>query len=146
MLSDRALYEDPRSRSRMSDNWRWEIEHGMQQNQSDLYTAETHRRDWLTSVETLFRQYDVLAAPAAQVFPFDAEAGAPTAIEGTSLETYHEWLAINLPASLAGLPVISLPVAGGSANDMTGIQLMVPRGRDDDLLAIAARAEQALLA
>jgi amidase len=59
MLSDRALYEDPRSRSRMSDNWRWEIEHGMQQNQSDLYTAETHRRDWLTSVETLFRQYDV---------------------------------------------------------------------------------------
>jgi amidase len=146
MLSDRALYEDPRSRSRMSDNWRWEIEHGMQQNQSDLYTAETHRRDWLTSVETLFRQYDVLAAPAAQVFPFDAEAGAPTAIEGTSLETYHEWLAISLPASLAGLPVISLPVAAGSANNMTGIQLMMPRGRDDDLLAIAARAEQALLA
>ena len=146
MLSDRALYEDPRSRSRMSDNWRWEIEHGMQQNQYDLYTAETHRRDWLTSVETLFRQYDVLAAPAAQVFPFDAEAGAPTAIEGTSLETYHEWLAISLPASLAGLPVISLPVAAGSANNITGIQLMMPRGRDDDLLAIAARAEQALLA
>ena len=146
MLSDRALYEDPRSRARMSDDWRWEIEQGMQRGESDLLMAETLRRDWLVTIETLFRQYDVLAAPAAQVFPFDAGAGVPTAIEGASLETYHQWLAISLPASLAGLPVISLPVAARSATNMTGIQLMMPRGRDDNLLAIATAAEQALLA
>jgi amidase len=146
MLSDRALYEDPRSRARMSDNWRWEIEQGMQRGESDLLMAETLRRDWLATIETLFRQYDVLAAPAAQVFPFDAGAGVPTAIEGASLETYHQWLAISLPASLAGLPVISLPVAARSATNMAGIQLMMPRGRDDNLLAIASAAEQALLA
>jgi Asp-tRNA(Asn)/Glu-tRNA(Gln) amidotransferase A subunit family amidase len=29
---------------------------------------------------------------------------------------------------------------------MAGIQLMMPRGRDDNLLAIATAAEQALLA
>ena len=146
MLSDRALYEDPRSRARMSDNWRWEIEQGMQRGESDLLMAETLRRDWLATIETLFRQYDVLAAPAAQVFPFDAGAGVPTAIEGASLETYHQWLAISLPASLAGLPVISLPVAARSATNIAGIQLMMPRGRDDNLLAIASAAEQALLA
>ena len=146
MLSDRALYEDPRSRARMSDNWRWEIEQGMQRGESDLLMAETLRRDWLATIETLFRQYDVLAAPAAQVFPCDAGAGVPTAIEGASLETYHQWLAISLPASLAGLPVISLPVAARSATNMAGIQLMMPRGRDDNLLAIASAAEQALLA
>ena len=145
MLSDRALYEDPRSRSRMSDNWRWEIEQGMQQSETDLVRAKTLRRDWLLLIETLFKQYDVLAAPAAQVFPFDAEAVPPTAIEGATLETYHQWLAISLPASLAGLPVISLPVAARSATNMTGIQLMMPRGRDDNLLAIATEAEQALL-
>ena len=146
MLSDRALYEDPRSRARMSDNWRWEIEQGMQRGESDLLMAETLRRDWLVTIETLFRQYDVLAAPAAQVFPFDAGAGVPTAIEGASLETYHQWLAISLPASLAGLPVISLPVGARSATNIAGIQLMMPRGRDDNLLAIASAAEQALLA
>ena len=146
MLSDRALYEDPRSRARMSDNWRWEIEQGMQRGESDLLMAETLRRDWLVTIETLFRQYDVLAAPAAQVFPFGAGAGVPTAIEGASLETYHQWLASSLPASLAGLPVISLPVAGRSATNLAGIQLMMPRGRDDNLLAIATAAEQALLA
>ena len=146
MLSDRALYEDPRSRARMSDNWRWEIEQGMQRGESDLLMAETLRRDWLATIETLFRQYDVLAAPADQVFPFDAGAGVPTAIEGASLETYHQWLAISLPASLAGLPVISLPVAARSATNMAGIQLMMPRDRDDNLLAIATAAEQALLA
>lgn len=146
MLSDRALYEDPRSRARMSDNWRWEIEQGMQRGESDLLMAKTLRRDWLATIERLFTQYDVLAAPAAQVFPFDAEAGAPTAIEGASLETYHQWLAISLPASLAGLPVISLPVGAGSATNLAGIQLMMPRGRDDHLLAIATAAEQALLA
>ena len=144
MLADRGLYED--SRSRMSDNWRWEIEQGMQRNQSDFSRAETLRRDWRATIERLFTQYDVLAAPAAQVFPFNAEAGPPTAIEGASLKTYHEWLAISLPASLAGLPVISLPIASGSATNMTGIQLMMPRGRDHDLLTIAAEAEQALLA
>ena len=146
MLADRGLYEDSRSRSRMSDNWRWEIEQGMQRNQSDFSRAETLRRDWRATIERLFTQYDVLAAPAAQVFPFNAEAGPPTAIEGASLKTYHEWLAISLPASLAGLPVISLPIASGSATNMTGIQLMMPRGRDHDLLTIAAEAEQALLA
>ena len=145
MLADRGLYEDSRSR-RMSDNWRWEIEQGMQRNQSDFSRAETLRRDWRATIERLFTQYDVLAAPAAQVFPFNAEAGPPTAIEGASLKTYHEWLAISLPASLAGLPVISLPIASGSATNMTGIQLMMPRGRDHDLLTIAAEAEQALLA
>ena len=82
MLPDRALYDDPRSRSRMSDSWRWEIEQGMQRKGSDLSTAETLRRDWLRPSRRLFTQYDVLAAPAAQVFPFDAEAGPPTAIEG----------------------------------------------------------------
>ena len=146
MLADRGLYEDSRSRSRMSDNWRWEIEQGMQRNQSDFSRAETLRRDWRATIERLFTQYDVLAAPAAQVFPFNAEAGPPTAIEGASLKTYHEWLAISLPASLAGLPVVSLPIASGSATNMTGIQLMMPRGRDHDLLTIAAEAEQALLA
>lgn len=146
MLSDRALYEDPRSRSHMSDNWRWEIEQGMQRSQSDFSRAETLRRDWLATIEKLFKRYDVLAAPAAQIFPFDAEAGPPTAIEGASLDTYHEWLAVSLPASLAGLPVITLPIAAGSATNMTGIQLMMPRGRDHDLLSIAAGAEQALLA
>jgi amidase len=129
----------------MSDNWRWEIEQGMQQSETDLVRAKTLRRDWLLLIETLFKQYDVLAAPAAQVFPFDAEAVPPTAIEGATLETYHQWLAISLPASLAGLPVISLPVAARSATNMTGIQLMMPRGRDDNLLAIATEAEQALL-
>ena len=146
MLADRGLYEDSRSRSRMSDNWRWEIEQGMQRKQSDFSRAETLRRDWRATIERLFTQYDVLAAPAAQVFPFNAEAGPPTAIEGASLKTYHEWLAISLPASLAGLPVISLPIASGSATNMTGIQLMMPRGRDHELLTIAAEAEQALLA
>jgi amidase len=130
----------------MSDNWRWEIEQGMQRSQSDFSRAETLRRDWLATIEKLFKRYDVLAAPAAQIFPFDAEAGPPTAIEGASLDTYHEWLAVSLPASLAGLPVITLPIAAGSATNMTGIQLMMPRGRDHDLLSIAAGAEQALLA
>lgn len=146
LLPDRALYDDPRSRSLMSDSWRWEIEQGIQRKGSDLSTAETLRRDWLVTVETLFQQYDVLAAPAAQVFPFHAEAGPPAAIGGTALDTYHQWLAISVPASLAGLPVISLPIATASATKMTGIQLMMPRGRDYDLLSIATKVEPALLA
>lgn len=146
LLPDRSLYDDPDSRLLMSDNWQWEVEQAMQQGASDYRAADTQRHDWLVSVETLFKQYDVLAAPAAQVFPFDVKSGPPVAIEGASLDTYHQWLAVSLPASLAGLTVISLPVAAASATKMTGIQLMMPHGRDHDLLAIASKAEQALSA
>ena len=63
-----------------------------------------------------------------------------------SLDTYHRWLAISLPASLGGLPVISLPISSPSSERTTGIQLMMPAGQDEALLALAESIEPILAA
>ena len=47
-------------------------------------------------------------------------------------------------ASLGNLPVISLPLPASTPQRATGIQFMMPPGRDHDLLTFAANAELCL--
>ncbi len=61
------------------------------------------------------------------------------------MDTYHRWLEVSLPASLGGLPVISLPLAAPSTEQATGIQFMAAAGKDETLLQFAAAAEPILL-
>ena len=93
----------------------------------------------------LYDRFDVIAAPACQVYPFKAEDGPPRQIASKALDTYHQWLAISLPASLGGLPVISLPISSLSPERTTGIQLMMPADQDDALLTLAALLEPMLV-
>ena len=128
----------------MGENWCWEIEGGLSASQSDITAAQTTRRRWCEALATLFERFDVIAAPACQVYPFKAEDGPPRQIASTPLDTYHRWLAVSLPASLGGLPVISLPIYSPSPERTTGIQLMMPAGQDEALLALAASIESIL--
>ena len=86
----------------------------------------------------------MLIAPACQVHPFKSEDGTPRQIHGRPLDTYHRWLEVSLPASLGNLPVISMPIPGLSPQHMTGLQLMMPSGSDQALLAVARGVEAAL--
>jgi amidase len=82
-----------------------------------------------------FEQWDFLALPTAQVFPFDAELDWPRSVNGKTMDTYHRWMEVVLPATMAGLPAVSLPVLpsrnDGDATDMAGLQL-IGRPRDDE--------------
>ena len=144
LSSGRALYDDPDKRSLMGENWCWEIEQGLFARQSDIGAAQATRRRWSEALVTLFDRFDAIAAPACQVYPFEAVDGPPRQIAGKTLDTYHRWLAVSLPASLGGLPVISLPISSPSPERTTGIQLMMPAGQDEALLALAASIESIL--
>ena len=144
LSSGRPLYADPDKRSLMGENWCWEIEGGLSASQSDITAAQSTKRRWREALVTLFKRFDVIAAPACQAYPFKAEDGPPKQIASTALDTYHRWLAVSLPASLGGLPVISLPISSPSPERTTGIQLMMPAGQDEALLALAASIEPAL--
>lgn len=129
----------------MGPQWQWELKQGMGLTASDIAGAKSIRHDWIESLQTLFTQYDVIAAPACQVYPFNAESGPPKLIESATMDTYHRWLEVSLPASLGSLPVINLPLAAPSAGQATGIQFMAPTGKDETLLQFAAAAEPILL-
>ncbi len=75
--------------------------------------------------------------PSAQVFPFDAGATWPRAVAGRAMASYHQWMEIVIPATLAGLPALGLPAGFSAAGLPMGMQLIGRRGDDLGVLQLA---------
>ncbi len=140
LSTTKKLYDDPAKRSQMGPTWQWEITQGSALTKEEIADAYRIRQEWLAALDQLFSQFDVLAAPACQVYPFPAEPGPPMHVENISLDTYHRWLEVSIPASLGGLPTICLPVSVDPQR-AAGMQLIMRSGRDRALLDIAAAIE-----
>lgn len=124
------LYEDPSSRALLKPELQWEIERGFQYTAPQIHQAGETRSAWIATIAKLFRKYDVLCLPSAAIFPFDADEHWPKTINNASMTTYHEWMSVVVPASMAGLPTLAIP-AGFNDNGLpAGLQLMGPY-RDD---------------
>lgn len=139
----RPLYQDPDKRAMMKPEAVWEVERGMQLSAADVYGAAEVRTAWYKAVCELFRRYDYLAMPAAQVFPFPAEIHWPRSIGNCTMDTYHRWMECVIPASLVGVPAISMPAGFGSQGLPTGIQIIGRPQGDLDVLRLARAYEQA---
>jgi amidase len=132
-----ALYEDPEKRKLLKPAAIWEIERGIAMTAMELHEASLVRSDWFRRTTDLFEQVDVLALPSAQCWPFDAEIDFPKEIAGVSMDTYHRWMHVVIPASLIGLPVVNVPIGFGENGLPAGLQLIGPRGSDGRLLQLA---------
>ena len=53
---------------------------------------------------------------------------------------------LTMPANLAGLPALALPVPGGPAGLPASLQLIGPPGSEEDLVAMGCRIEAAVAA
>jgi amidase len=85
---------------------------------------------------------DILSLPSAQLFPFPANWTYPTEVAGVAMDTYHRWMEVVIPASLTGLPAISVPAGLGPSGMPMGLQLFAHRGQDAMVLALAAAQEE----
>lgn len=137
----RTVYEDPQRRALMKPEALWEVEQGLQLTAAQLYQASVHRTQVYQALRRLFEQYDFLAAPTAQVFPFGAEMHWPQSIAGVAMDTYHRWMEIVTPFSLAGLPAVSVPVGLSAGGLPMGMQLVGPARADLRVLALARAFE-----
>ena len=127
----------------LKETARWEVEGGMALRAADVQQASVIRSDWFSRTVDLFDEYDVLALPTAQMWPFDKTLDYPREIAGQGMDTYHRWMEVVIPASLIGLPVVAIPVGFGGPVDLPmGLQLIGPRGSDARLLALAERWHQ----
>jgi amidase len=86
---------------------------------------------------------DMLALPSAQMFPFDAKLHWPKEIAGHKMDTYHRWMEVVIPASLIGLPALSVPAGFGSQGLPMGLQLIGKRGCDVQVLQVGEAYHQA---
>jgi amidase len=138
------LQRDASAREHIKPEALWEHDQAQGTNVMDLMRASETRSTFLQQLLALFERerFDVIALPAAQVWPFPIDERWPTQIAGRTMDTYHRWMEVTLYATFAGLPAISVP-AGFHANGRWpgGLQLIGrPRG-DAELLRVAAAYE-----
>jgi amidase len=136
-----ALYAQPRTRELMKPEARWEVEQGFALTGAQIYEASVQRTLVYEAFRRLFERYDYVAAPSAQVFPFDAQLHWPQQVAGVAMDTYHRWMEIVTPFTLAGLPVASVPVGFNAAGLPMGLQLAGPVRADLRVLALARAFE-----
>lgn len=97
------------------------------------------RSAWYQALLGVFKQFDYIAVPTAQVFPFDVNQPWPKQIAGREMDTYHRWMEVVFPWTLSGCPAISVPVGFGPQGLPMGMQL-IGRPRDDLSVLRLARA------
>lgn len=137
-----ALLALPGARDILKPEAIWEYDRSLGITLRDFTHASEVRTTLYTHLNGLLREYDVLALPVAQVWPFPVEKRWPESIGERRMDSYHRWMEVTIYATLAGLPAMSVP----TEFDVTGrwpmgIQLIGrPRG-DFELLALAGRYE-----
>ena len=136
-------YADPALRPLMKEPAQWEVQRSFGLASDRVFEASMARTRWHGAVNDFFGKYDFALAPTAQVFPFDVTTPYPTVVGGREMETYHQWMGVVLPWSLAGTPVMNLP-AGFSADGLPmGMQLIGKRQSELAVLQMARAYEQA---
>lgn len=132
----RALYENPEKRALLKPEALWEIEQGLTLSTAQVFAASEIRSEWYRRAVRLFQQVDVIALPSAQFWPFPVEWRWPDTVGGNPADTYHRWMEIVVPVSLAGLPCLSVPVGFGENGLPMGMQLAGPTGSDAAILRL----------
>lgn len=139
----RDLAADPAKRALTKPESLWEIEQGQGLSAEAVYEASKTRSLWYRRAARLFETYDALALPSAQVWPFPVDWRWPEEIAGRKMDTYHRWMEIVVPVSLAGLPCLGMPAGFSPSGLPMGMQLFGPTGSDAALLAMGDAYHQA---
>ncbi len=139
-----GLIDRPGAREKIKPEALWEYDCSLGLSYMDFMRASQARTAWYQHTRSLFERFDVLALPAAQVWPFPVEERWPRQIAGRTMDTYHRWMECTLYATLAGLPALSVPAGFHPQHGWPmGLQLVAPHAADALLLRVAAAYEAA---
>jgi amidase len=137
-----ALLQLPGAQDKLKPEALWEHENSLKLSFMDFMQASQVRSAFYQHLLGLFGEYDVLALPVAQVWPFALQERWPQRIGERQMDTYHRWMECTIYATLAGLPAISLPAGFHPTQPRPmGIQLIGKPQGDVALLQVAASYE-----
>jgi amidase len=137
-----ALLQIPGAKDQLKPEALWEHENSVKLSYMDFMQASQTRSAFYQHMVGLFSQYDVLALPVAQTWPFALQERWPQHIGARAMDTYHRWMECTIYATLAGLPAISLPAGFHTTHGWPmGVQLIGKPQGDVALLQVAAAYE-----
>ncbi|MBX3594598.1 amidase [Sphingomonas sp.] len=138
------FYADPAKRAQMKPEAIWEVEGYLALSARQIAEASQARSRLYQAFRELFETFDFVVLPSAQVFPFDVETRWPREIAGRSMDSYHRWMEVTLPATMAGLPTLAVPAGfGGPRRLPIGLQIIGPTHADLAVLQVGHAYEQA---
>ena len=138
-----TLAADPTTRDLIGPQARWEAENGRSLTALQVTEASVVRTAFTRSVDLLLERFDFLLAPAVQIFPFPVEQLWPTAVNGRTMRTYHEWMLGNFLVTMTGLPALAAPAVFGPGGLPASVQIIGRRGAELACLKLAHSYEQA---
>ena len=139
-----AFYDDPAKRAQMKPEAIWEVEGGLKLTGPQLAAASAGRTRIYQAFRAAFERFDFLVLPTAQVFPFENATRWPKAIAGVTMDSYHRWMEVTLPPTMAGLPTLAAPAGFGGAHGLPiGLQIIGPNHADLAVLKLGHAYEKA---
>ena len=135
------MLDDPSLRQQLKPEMIFEIEGSLDLTAAQITNASETRAAWYLALHALLERFDVLALPSAQVFPFPAEVHWPREIDGRAMDTYHRWMEVVIAGTLAGVPVLNVPVGFDARGQPMGMQLIGPMGADQSVLEVGLAYE-----
>ena len=146
-LRAKSIYEDIitmniKDINEMTSQAIWEHNKGIKLNEEDVKLALNSRIELSNDVNNLFGNFDFLALPSQQAFPFDKNLKYPEKINDSPMDTYHRWIEIHIFASLFYLPSISIPIGFNKDGYPIGIQIIGKQSEDLKVLAFAKKYEE----
>lgn len=137
------IYADPALRAQMKPEAQWEAQRGTTLSAHEVYRASQVRSAYYQAMRQLFARYDVLVLPSAQVFPFPVGTHWPKTIAGRTMDTYHRWMEVMIPFTMANSPAISVPVGFGPEGLPMGMQIAGPNHAEWTVMQVAHAYDQA---
>jgi amidase len=136
-------YDDPAKRALMKPEAQFEVEGGRKLTAYDIYDADVVRTGWYQALRAFFERYDYLLLPSSQVFPFDASIDWPKEINGKVMDTYHRWMEVMIPVTMASCPALSVPVGFNAGGLPMGLQIVGPNHGELACLQLAHAYDEA---
>lgn len=130
-------------RDQLKDTVIWNIEAGLKLSGQQVSAAETKRTALYQRLRTFMQTYEYLVLPVSQVLPFPVTQPYVTAINGTHLETYIDWMKSCYYISVTGHPALSVPCAFSSTGLPIGLQIVGRHQADWSVLQLGQAFEQA---
>jgi amidase len=130
------------NRDDLKDTVIWNIEQGRRLTGPDVGRAEVMRTELYHRMRALTERYEFLAAPVAQVLPFDVNEPWVRAINGQPMQTYVDWMKSCYFITVSGSPAISIPCGFSAEKLPVGLQLVGRSRGDFAVLQLAHAFEQ----